>query len=211
MSNLHQAQYVCWKQLLVLWELLILHTGTTATHMSRWKVKIRHIHAGLTWKSQHLNDSLSLHICHILRQSEQMYVLETVESYRCYKRSRLEVNCVGSHFVLRVISVILFLCWSFSWGRAGQVLRWKRQRRRTHNSHVGLFCVCNGSREPFSPPAPHISTGSNAAHKMPVTILWKAFCFNKERHNRDYVWPVCLKNTEIHNEKGFLRQHRLEH
>lgn len=57
----------------------------------------------------------------------------------------------------------------------------------------------------LSGPAPNVSTGSNSAHKMPVIILRKAFCFNKERHNADHVGPVCLKNAEIHNEKRFFR------
>lgn len=134
------------------------------------------------------------------------------ENYSWYKSSCLEVNCMVSHFVLPVASLIaLFFCWSSSWGRAGRVLRWKRRRGRTHYSHVGLFCLSNGSREPFSPPAPHVSTGSNAAHKMPVNILRKTLCFNKEKHNRDRVGSVCLKNTELHNERGFLRQHLQEH
>lgn len=136
----------------------------------------------ITWKSW------------ILWQSERQCLLETVESYSCCKSSCLEVNCAVSHFVLPVASlIVLFFCWSFSWGRAGRVLRWKRQRRRSHYSHVALLCVCNSSREPFSPPAPHVSTGSNAAHKMPVIILRKAFFFNKERHSRDHVGPVSLK------------------
>lgn len=60
-----------------------------------------------------------------------------------------------------------------------------------------------GSMEPFSPPAPHVSIQSNAAHKMPVSTLRKAVCFNK----RDHVDSVLLRNTEFHNERQHLQEH----
>lgn len=69
----------------------------------------------------------------------------------------------------------------------------------THHSHVGSPCVCNGSREPFSPAAPHVSLD-----QMQPASVWKEFCSNKERHNRDQVERVCLKNTKTHNEKKSL-------
>lgn len=118
-----------------------------------------------------------------------------------------ESFCIAGCFSDRLVFLLKFLL-KEGWPR---VLRWKRQRGRTHYSHVGLFCLCRSSREPFSPPAQHVSTESNAAHKMPVRIQMKAFCFNKEKQNRAHVGSVCLKDTEHHNAWGFLRQHSQEH
>lgn len=115
-------------------------------------------------------------------------------SYSWYKSSCLEVNCMVSHFVLWAASLIaLFFCWSFSWGRSGRVLRWKRQWGRTHYSRVGPLCPCNGSREPFSPPHPRISKGSNAAHQIPASIQKEQFCSNKEMQQRRKTLSSVMK------------------
>lgn len=115
-----------------------------------------------------------------------------------------------SHFVLQVASLIaLFFCWSFSWGRAGRVLRWKRQKEEDTLFPRGIVFVSVKVAGNLS--ASRGCTGSYAAHEMPVSILKKEFSFNKEKHSWDHVWSLCLKkhtkNRWLRDEMGSLGLH----